>query len=1120
MRIDALHLTAFGHFTGKSIDLSHSAGSLVVVYGANEAGKSTSLRGFETLLFGFEPRGPDHHKHAKLQVGGVIVAQDGSRFDLVRRSGKEPLRLVDGSLFEEDKLRRLLRGVDRDLFRTLYGLDHERLRIGAKALLDRKSTVAESLFDAGIAGAGVAEELRRMRSRADGLFRAGARGTRRPPLNEAIRNFIEVDGLSKRHETKYEFLEQQKEGIENALATRLTLDDALRNLEKEKRRLEKLRRVAPLLARHKRLAHELSGLASVPRLTATARVERERLCADQAAANVRVDELNKSIARLELRLSELPSQESQRHNPATRERLAALFSVHAKQSRRRIALEANRDTAKLSLGQSDGSHPIEPATERAICALLQEKRALMLELRMCASGIAETEQRIASFGSNEAPVERIELERLEVMIARAERLLGTRAEAENLAAKANELAERSRVNALSLGLSPEQELKDTASAPAWEWVSERASREQLLVGEAQTLATDKRKMEREVRRIEAERQAVLSGGPILREQDLEQSRSIRDDLVRAGASLHAVERAIMEADSVADRMRYDVDRTTRLTQLELRLNEVRAELSTVAQTAATNEAERVALSEELRSALTPLGAPMISGASSVEWLRRRNDALLMSVEARSRRAEATEQLTMVEAHRCLLAAAAGDPSLGFEQALAELKQRVGHYRSQLERQSHRASQRQELETAHAAALQNLARLENRSNVVEESLHQALLPHGVSGDVSAEELVRINAARQHEVAVQQELRGLESEIKLIHEDERELAQLVNALRGAAEDAQVSMADVEMLIDRLDGEQRLHEQREDCLLRLAQTREERGQTARSMEEIGSALQGLVEAAGANSLDELVRIEESSFRVGFLVAEVERLRDQIALAGETDDIEQLEHESASLSGDDIEAELEAKDAERDELERRKERVIHDRRAYEEAIRHVESEDSKAAYYAEQASFQVAKVRALAADYVRHRLAALILEREIETYQKLHQGPVLSRAAQHFRTLTHNSFEGLKIVINTKNQPELVCMRSAQEVAVEALSDGAKDQLFLALRLATIEHHGEGFEALPLVLDDVLINFDEDRTRSALALLGSVASRMQVLLFTHLARTVELAKLVLGRGACIVEL
>jgi uncharacterized protein YhaN len=51
-----------------------------------------------------------------------------------------------------------------------------------------------------------------------------------------------------------------------------------------------------------------------------------------------------------------------------------------------------------------------------------------------------------------------------------------------------------------------------------------------------------------------------------------------------------------------------------------------------------------------------------------------------------------------------------------------------------------------------------------------------------------------------------------------------------------------------------------------------------------------------------------------------------------------------------------------------------------------------------------------------------------------------------------------------------------------------------------------------MPLVLDDVLIHFDDDRARAALDVLGEVARTTQVLFFTHHARLVELARAVLG--------
>ncbi|MFN9913557.1 MAG: AAA family ATPase, partial [Pirellulaceae bacterium] len=53
MRIRQLDLIAFGHFTNRSIDLSQGNLGLHMIYGPNEAGKSTSLRALTAFLFGF-----------------------------------------------------------------------------------------------------------------------------------------------------------------------------------------------------------------------------------------------------------------------------------------------------------------------------------------------------------------------------------------------------------------------------------------------------------------------------------------------------------------------------------------------------------------------------------------------------------------------------------------------------------------------------------------------------------------------------------------------------------------------------------------------------------------------------------------------------------------------------------------------------------------------------------------------------------------------------------------------------------------------------------------------------------------------------------------------------------
>ena len=68
----------------------------------------------------------------------------------------------------------------------------------------------------------------------------------------------------------------------------------------------------------------------------------------------------------------------------------------------------------------------------------------------------------------------------------------------------------------------------------------------------------------------------------------------------------------------------------------------------------------------------------------------------------------------------------------------------------------------------------------------------------------------------------------------------------------------------------------------------------------------------------------------------------------------------------------------------------------------------------------------------------------------------------------------------------------------SAEHLSRGTREQLYLAFRLAVIQDFGETRRALPLIVDDILVNFDLERTRGTLRLLSTLSERHQVIAFT----------------------
>lgn len=170
-----------------------------------------------------------------------------------------------------------------------------------------------------------------------------------------------------------------------------------------------------------------------------------------------------------------------------------------------------------------------------------------------------------------------------------------------------------------------------------------------------------------------------------------------------------------------------------------------------------------------------------------------------------------------------------------------------------------------------------------------------------------------------------------------------------------------------------------------------------------------------------------------------------------------------------------------------------------------------SIAADASEKMEQELAKIRRLAERYTRVKLASKILQQEIERYREKHQDPVLQLASKYFAELTLNSFSGLRADVNDKGEPVLEGTRpDGKWTSVSGMSDGTRDQLYLSLRLATLEWRMETSEPIPFIVDDILINFDDDRSRATLKTLAHFSKKNQVILFTHHRQLIDDAEIV----------
>jgi uncharacterized protein YhaN len=74
--------------------------------------------------------------------------------------------------------------------------------------------------------------------------------------------------------------------------------------------------------------------------------------------------------------------------------------------------------------------------------------------------------------------------------------------------------------------------------------------------------------------------------------------------------------------------------------------------------------------------------------------------------------------------------------------------------------------------------------------------------------------------------------------------------------------------------------------------------------------------------------------------------------------------------------------------------------------------------------------------------------------------------------------------------------------------LSHGTREQVWLLLRIALARRLVRAGETSPLVLDDVTVHFDADRTSAALQALRAIARERQVVLFTQEAQVRDWAR------------
>ncbi len=142
------------------------------------------------------------------------------------------------------------------------------------------------------------------------------------------------------------------------------------------------------------------------------------------------------------------------------------------------------------------------------------------------------------------------------------------------------------------------------------------------------------------------------------------------------------------------------------------------------------------------------------------------------------------------------------------------------------------------------------------------------------------------------------------------------------------------------------------------------------------------------------------------------------------------------------------------------------------------------------------VERLRALAAEWSKLVVARSLLVKARSKYEEERQPDVVRRAETFFESLTGGRYSKLHVTVG--EQQITVLDESGHWKTPEQLSRGTHEQLYLALRFGLIQSMGEEAERLPVVVDEVLVNFDLERARRAAAAFVELSRTNQVLVLT----------------------
>ena len=1150
MRLNRLDLTRYGKFTDHVIDFGAPVSGgcdLHIVYGPNEAGKSTLFSAWLDLLFGIAAQSSYNfiHPYPNMQIGASINL-DGTSSEFVRiKRAQNSLLDRQNQPVSDGALLAGLGGLDRTNYQTMFSLDDESLEQGGESILASRGDLGELLFSASAGLGELSQQLVQLRGETEEFYKPRAQkrilGELKAELAElkAERDSIDIQA------SKYAQLSKE---LEEAGNRHDETCDQRRQLRGRLAAVDRLLTARPRMADLERLQQQLNKLIDLPDVAPEWRQQVRDLGNEEAALEAGGAALSEEIERLaaeretigvdtkilslESRLAELERQRT-RHDTAEEdlpERRAALTRIDATISQLLIRLE-----------QSGTHKPEELLLSSARTATLREliDTRASLDVRLATArkevtdakaGREDAQEQLRAAGGRDTTPE----QRQSQLDALSEVLTVLRN-------SDHELRHHSAERAIAL---TRQDL-DTRLEALAPWHGETAdlrtmrppSTDTLRKWKLQTEQTDSKSAElaqeisrlgQTLRRFEAEAEALAQSRALPSTAENQALRAARDEAwTRHKAGLDpqtatAFETAMQNHDDAADRRAAHQAEVAKLNEIAVQSAIAKADLEAAETARSELETARAELRDSIAAAISEL-ADTLPAEMTLEaledWLKRRELALEADDALRRHLhdLETAEQDRQAARARLVRALAPLDPDAAAEDELEALATRARHLISHETRlDTHRRNLAEQDRILKRREL-DLRNADEEAQAWMLAWKQACagcwLGEGEKAPTAAE--IREALPLLGEMATA--LNDRASLADRIAKMERDQAGYTAALHAAASeigvetDSVASATIARQLAERLAAAEKARTRHEDLSRQIEDATERQRRHGETSAVHAAKKARMLDGLGAETLADAALTIEQALERKQLAGRVEQTAFEIRETLGAGSLEDARSQLEAADTDQLREEKQELEAALETLDAEVQHLFAARTRASDAINAVGGDDAVARIEQQRKTVLLAIAEG-AERYLRLSAGIIAMEQALTLYRERHSSSMMQRASDAIRIISRGRYTGLASQPDhgrDKGRELLIAIQNdgTSKQAAE-MSKGARFQLYLALRVAGFHEFAATRQTVPFIADDIMETFDDFRAEETFRLFAGMAKVGQVIYLTHHRHLCDIAR------------